>query len=89
MPVQHTTTSHDNATLSTAWQRYKDGQCAWAEVQAIQDSLMPRCAAHDVPTATIIDGVPMCAACIQAAGSELALWLKSLGLVAGGVWTAP
>lgn len=78
---------HNDAPLASAWECYKAGQCTWAEVQAAQDSLMPCCEPHNTPTATMIDGRPMCAACITEAGADLRLWLKSLGLIAGGVWT--
>lgn len=76
---------HNDTPLTTAWERYKAHECDWAEAQAAQDALLPRCAAHDTPTSITIDGTPVCAVCLDEAGGELRLWLQSMRLVSGGV----
>lgn len=94
MPVQHTTATHDDTSLTIAWQRYKAGQCDFAEVQAAQDALMPRCAAHGTPTgvtfATIIDQrrvlIPVCGQCLEDAKVARRQFIASQRLICGGVW---
>lgn len=89
-----TTSYHSDDTLSLTWERYKAGQCSWAEVQAAQDALMPRCEPHDTPTGmvmtTIVDRrkvqIPICARCIEEAKSSRALFIASQRVIDGGVW---
>jgi hypothetical protein len=87
-------TTHDDAALTDVWARYKAGQCEWSEVQAAQDRLMPRCAAHNTPTGvtftTIVAGkrtlIPVCARCLEDAKTSRALFVASRRLIDGGIW---
>ena len=81
-------------TLTQAWDDYKAGRCDWAAVQAVQDAMMPRCAAHGIPTgavfSTIVDRqvvrVPVCATCLEQAKASRRMFIASQRLVVGGIW---
>jgi hypothetical protein len=57
----------DDTPLTAAWRAYKAGAMEWSDVQAIQASLMPRCADHNRPAAIFLSKRPACPACLDAA----------------------
>ena len=58
--------AHDSTTLEQLWNQAQAGLIAWADVQAHQAELMPRCANHpDRAAPAIQDGAPVCADCFE------------------------
>lgn len=55
----------DDTQLAAAWRAYKAGAMDWSDVQAIQASLMPRCADHDRPAVIFLDKRPTCPQCMD------------------------
>lgn len=56
--------------LDAAERAYHAKRMTWADVQAVQASLMPRCVAHGVRTAFKRDGEPICPQCVDAMTEE-------------------
>lgn len=87
------TIQHDIARRFDAYARYQAGKCDWSEVQAEQNSLMPRCAAHDEPTSatfsTIVNRtvirIPVCVRCLESDVSRR-MFTDSQRLIIGGIW---
>lgn len=63
-------TSLDDTALTAAYRAYKAGAMDWSDVQAIQASLMPRCADHDRPATILLCGRPVCPVCQKALTPE-------------------
>ncbi len=72
-------------TLYHAAQHTSERDSAWATLRAAEAATMPCCPNH--PDRVAIGGwdTPLCLACIEERLPYLGLWLKSCGVVRGGV----
>ena len=74
----------NDIALIAAERDYRAGIADWVAVQRAQDAMMPCCEAHGRATPMVLDGVPLCADCLQERGG-LRLELKAHQLVSGGL----
>ena len=85
---------HNDTTLMSAWDRYKAGLCDWSEVQAEQNSLMPRCACGTPTSLTMVSivnrrkvEIGVCDRCLENAKTSRRMFIDSQRLLSdGGIW---